>query len=316
MTGLAGDGRVTTRFRVAREGQTVDGRVLTRQEIMDMAVTYNPATYGARINVEHIAGFSPEPPFNAYGDVMTVDYAIEDGMACLYNTISALPNLQALNKLGQKLYPSIEFIRDFTGSGRAYQVGLAMTDNPASLGTQAIKLTAGGQTLRTNPSTEIFIMTQGTQQQQAPAVMTQQTLLEKLTALVTGKTETPAATPPAQAPDQSPELLNATAAGLLKLADSIVALSGQLQEQNGRLQQLETQFSTNGQQQQTATPTVQTQTTQTPPAAGQPPAGQQAEPTQRDVLAAIHALTEKLATTPANATPPAATGGGPALPMF
>ena len=38
---LAGDGRVEKRFRVAREGQTVDGRELTRPVIQDMAESYN-----------------------------------------------------------------------------------------------------------------------------------------------------------------------------------------------------------------------------------------------------------------------------------
>ena len=70
--GLPGEGRVEKRFRVAREGQTVDGRELNRQEIQDMADTYNPQHYAGRINIEHFAGWSPEPPFNAYGDIIKI----------------------------------------------------------------------------------------------------------------------------------------------------------------------------------------------------------------------------------------------------
>jgi hypothetical protein len=47
------EGRVIKRFRVAREGQTVDGRELTRQEIQEMADTYNREHYAGRINIEH-----------------------------------------------------------------------------------------------------------------------------------------------------------------------------------------------------------------------------------------------------------------------
>ena len=95
--GLPGEGRVEKRFRVAREGQTVDGRELNRQEIQDMADTYNPQHYAGRINIEHFAGWSPKPPFNAYGDIIIVDAVDDDGKLCLYDTISALPNSVTMN---------------------------------------------------------------------------------------------------------------------------------------------------------------------------------------------------------------------------
>jgi len=57
-------------FRVAVEGATTDGRVIERAWIQDMGGNYNPATYGARINMEHIRGFSDQPPFCAYGDIL------------------------------------------------------------------------------------------------------------------------------------------------------------------------------------------------------------------------------------------------------
>lgn len=157
MPNLAGDGRKEKRFRVAREGQTVDGRELSRQEIVEMAESYNLEHYAGRINIEHWSGFSPEPPFNAYGDIVGVDAVEENGKMCLYNTISALPNFIEMNKKGQKIYPSIEFYRNFAGTGKAYQVGLGLTDTPASLGTEAIKFSTNQFALRTSPDKDIFM---------------------------------------------------------------------------------------------------------------------------------------------------------------
>lgn len=155
---LAGKGRVEKRLKVAQEGQTVDGRLLTAKEIMEMATTYNPQLYAGRVNIEHIIGYSPAPPFNAYGDVISVEAEKVDGVWCLFNTISALPNLIELNKDGQKLYPSIEFYRDFAGTGKAYQVGLAFTDTPASLGTEPLKFShQRPQTVFTQPTKDIFM---------------------------------------------------------------------------------------------------------------------------------------------------------------
>ena len=157
MSGLAGEGRKEKRFRVAREGQLVDGRELTAQYIQEMADTYNPENYAGRINIEHLSGWSPEPPFNAYGDILSAEAVKENNLLCLYCTISALPNLIKLNKDGQKLYPSIEFYANFAGTGKAYLVGLGLTDNPASLGTEPLKLSSSRHALRTQPTSEIYM---------------------------------------------------------------------------------------------------------------------------------------------------------------
>lgn len=44
-------------FRFATEGATCDGRTISRQDIVDMAATYVPATYTANSNLEHIRGY-------------------------------------------------------------------------------------------------------------------------------------------------------------------------------------------------------------------------------------------------------------------
>lgn len=123
-------------FRVAQEGQTTDGRVIERQWLTDIAATYDPKKYGARINLEHVRGLMPDSPFKAYGDVLAVK--VEDnaeGKAELFAQLDPTPDLIAFNKARQKVYTSIEIDPDFAGTGKCGLVGLAVTDSPASLGT-------------------------------------------------------------------------------------------------------------------------------------------------------------------------------------
>ncbi|SFQ38456.1 Phage capsid scaffolding protein (GPO) serine peptidase [Pseudomonas sp. NFPP07] len=55
--------------------------------------------------------------------------------------------LLALNKQGQKVYTSVEINPSFADTGKAYLVGLAITDTPASLGTEALQFSAKHGTL-------------------------------------------------------------------------------------------------------------------------------------------------------------------------
>ncbi|HWJ69114.1 MAG TPA: GPO family capsid scaffolding protein [Sphingobium sp.] len=137
-------------FRVAVEGATVDGRVIQRDWLEQMAASYDPATYTARINCEHIAGYSPDRPFNAYGSVLSLRTELVEltiggekkMLLALYAEIEANDQLLEINKAGQKLFTSCEIHTDFAGGGKAYLVGLALTDQPASLGTEVLKFAA------------------------------------------------------------------------------------------------------------------------------------------------------------------------------
>lgn len=138
-------------FRVATEGDTTDGRAIARSDIEQMAASYDPNTYGARVWMEHIRGYTPDSPFRAYGDVTAVKAEeIQDGelkgKLALFAQIDPTGDLVAMNQSRQKIYSSIEIQPNFAKSGGAYLVGLAVTDSPASLGTEMLAFSANAQT--------------------------------------------------------------------------------------------------------------------------------------------------------------------------
>ncbi|MFC0206442.1 GPO family capsid scaffolding protein [Novosphingobium soli] len=152
-------------FRVAVEGATVDGRVIEREWLEQMAASYDPATYTATINCEHIAGYSPDRPFNSYGKVLAlnteeVELSINGAkkkLLALNAEIDANAQLVEINKAGQKLFTSCEIHPNFAGEGKAYLVGLAVTDMPASLGTEPLKFAAMSRPNVFSPACETSI---------------------------------------------------------------------------------------------------------------------------------------------------------------
>lgn len=139
--------------RIAVEGATTDGRKIERTWIEQMAAQYSPNTYGARINCEHIKWAWPGGEFGAYGDVVALkaeEVEINgDKKLALLAQLEPNDALMALNKAGQKIYTSIEVQPEFADTGKAYLVGLAITDTPASLGTEALSFSAQHGTLAT-----------------------------------------------------------------------------------------------------------------------------------------------------------------------
>lgn len=136
-------------FRIAVAGDTTDGREIQAEWIIQMAENYDPNTYGARINMEHFRSAFPDGIFGAYGDVLalktekvTIDGEEKDA---LFAQIEPTQSLIALNKKRQKVYTSIEVDENFANKGSAYLVGLAVTDSPASLGTEMLQFAAGAK---------------------------------------------------------------------------------------------------------------------------------------------------------------------------
>lgn len=143
-TGTENHADKTKFFRIAKEGATTDGRTIEREWLVEMAANYDPVNvYGARINLEHFRGVIPDSPFKAYGDVLALETREEaDGKLGLYAQIKPTPELVAMTKAGQKVYTSCEINPKFADTGEAYLVGLAVTDNPASLGTEMLAFAA------------------------------------------------------------------------------------------------------------------------------------------------------------------------------
>ena len=134
-------------FRVAVEGATVDGRTIQRQWLTQAAKNFNQEVRGARVWVEHLRSMWPDSPFSAQGDVIALkaeeikEGALAGKMA-LFAAIKPLPELVELNKRGKKIYTSIEIEPKFADTGEAYMTGLAVTDDPASMGTEVLKFSA------------------------------------------------------------------------------------------------------------------------------------------------------------------------------
>ena len=124
---------------VGVSGDTIDGRLINAQELEEMAEQYDPEIYGARINLEHVHFLLPDYA-GGYGDVIelkTAPWFKDQSKTALLAKLSVMPALQKLWDEGKKVYTSMEVVRPFADTGKAYLSGLAITDAPASLGTTA-----------------------------------------------------------------------------------------------------------------------------------------------------------------------------------
>ncbi|RNM26746.1 hypothetical protein EFS38_03070 [Dickeya undicola] len=138
------------RFRIGVEGATTDGRTIDRAWLEQMAANYDPAVYTALINMEHIKGYTPDSPFRRYGKIEALETEeIQDGLLsgklALYAYLAPTDDLIALTQKWQKTFTSMEVNPDFADTGAAYLVGLAVTDDPASLGTEMLTFSAGAK---------------------------------------------------------------------------------------------------------------------------------------------------------------------------
>lgn len=124
---------VTDWKRVATSGKTADGRTIEAQDLRDMAEAYDPALYTATIWYEHIRYVGS---FGTVTELKAED--LEDGKVALFAKLQPNDRLLALNKEAQKLFTSIEIQPEFADTGKAYLAGLAVTDEPASLGTEPL----------------------------------------------------------------------------------------------------------------------------------------------------------------------------------
>lgn len=129
-------------FVVATEGATADGRNIERQWLEEMAANYDQKIYGARVNIEHFKGIFPNGDFKRLGDVLALKTEERDGKLRLLAQIEPTKDLIEMVKNKQKVYTSIEVNPNFADLNSAYLVGLAVTDDPASLGTEMLAFSA------------------------------------------------------------------------------------------------------------------------------------------------------------------------------
>lgn len=140
--------KVSKFFRIGVAGDTCDGREINASDIDQMAETFDPRVYGCRVNLEHLKGLMPDSVFRRYGDVteLKADTIDDDsalkGKRALFAKISPTDELVSMTDKKQKIYTSMEVRPNFANSGKSYLVGLAVTDDPASLGTEILAFSA------------------------------------------------------------------------------------------------------------------------------------------------------------------------------
>lgn len=122
--------------RVAVSGKTADGRVITKEEIADMAETYDAEVYTARIWPEHYRFM----PLGEVTEVKAEPFKIkgEEELA-LYVRYEANASYDYFKKYGEKIHGSVEIRNNMPRmNGKSYLSGLGVTDSPASFGTEKL----------------------------------------------------------------------------------------------------------------------------------------------------------------------------------
>ncbi|MCK9818561.1 GPO family capsid scaffolding protein [Pseudomonas sp. MAFF 302046] len=209
--------------RVATSGPTVDGREILPQELRDCAESYDPALYTAVIWCEH------ERWFGSFGTVYALRLIenaedLEAGQVALEAQLKPNDKLLRLNDAGEKLFSSVEILPNFRGRGKAYMTGLAVTDEPASTGTQELYFSH-----KTNRAAYYAASVElGSFRNEEPKGE-----LGKLTALLTGlfkrfSVEAPATDTPTT-PESKPPMDEATATALKALLAQLLVVAAGIQ---------------------------------------------------------------------------------------
>jgi hypothetical protein len=139
-------------LRVATAGKTVDGRMIEEQWLTDAARLYDAENeYKAQV-----WAWSHYFKYETSGYVTATKTGKDSkGRLALFVKISPLPDLVQANRQGQLQHASVEININYKGEGKAYLTGLVLTNNPASIGTQEIHLSAEsvgqGDTLISEP---------------------------------------------------------------------------------------------------------------------------------------------------------------------
>jgi len=135
--------KLTSEFRkIGQSGPTIDGRTIKPEWLLQAAESYSPATYTALIWPDHFR-------WQNYGKVLELKAEEEGGVVSLYARLQPNATYVWENQFGQRLFFSMEIEPSFAGTGKAYLVGLGITDSPASLGTDEMRFSQRKQSAGT-----------------------------------------------------------------------------------------------------------------------------------------------------------------------
>jgi hypothetical protein len=98
------------------------------------------------VDLEHLLSLHPDSAFSSYGKVISLGTREAEifGQKRLQLTAVVEVNADAIamQRAGKKCFASMEIMPNFTGRGEVYMTGLALTDKPASLGTEPMRFSA------------------------------------------------------------------------------------------------------------------------------------------------------------------------------
>ncbi|MCP3941011.1 MAG: hypothetical protein GY710_05960 [Desulfobacteraceae bacterium] len=118
---------------VAQSGPTVDGREIKSEWLTEMAESYDPKVYTAKLWIDHSR-------YSSYGSVQALKVEPDGTVVRLFAKICPSRSLLQMNQVWEEyLHFSIEPMENFAKTGKCYLMGLAMTDSPASLGTEEMR---------------------------------------------------------------------------------------------------------------------------------------------------------------------------------
>lgn len=128
---------------ICTSGAAIDGRPIEQDMLLQAAEHYDASFYTALLWPWHGEDFIERERWVAnYGIVRELKTERVDGEVKLYAKISPNQYLIEANRYSQKLFTSCEFWPDFQGKGYFYLQGLAVTDIPASTGTDMLQFSA------------------------------------------------------------------------------------------------------------------------------------------------------------------------------
>ncbi|HGM5489890.1 TPA: GPO family capsid scaffolding protein [Serratia fonticola] len=135
---------------VCTSGTSIDGRPIDPQWLIDCANNYSRETYTALLWPQHEDDITNRQYTCNLGEVDSLKYEETDGTVKLYAKLIPNQFLIEANRMGQKLFTSVEIVPEFGGQFSNYLMGLAVTDIPASLGTEKLSFVFDGETVEAN----------------------------------------------------------------------------------------------------------------------------------------------------------------------